>query len=131
MPPVGFEPTISAGERSQAYALDRAATEIGYFQLTFVFEMSHSAINLRMTMNDTSEGIWMDAMVAYFVLPEDGRHRLQIYQSLQFDYYIPGKVSCIKANFDRRFLLLLFLLLQSLSSSLSSSLSYYLQVDFS
>ena len=26
MPPVGFEPTISAGERLQTYALDRAAT---------------------------------------------------------------------------------------------------------
>ena len=29
MPPVGFEPTISAGERPQAYALDRAATGTG------------------------------------------------------------------------------------------------------
>ena len=28
MPPVGFEPTISAGERPQTYALDRAATGI-------------------------------------------------------------------------------------------------------
>jgi len=28
MPPVGFEPTISAGERPQTHALDRAATEI-------------------------------------------------------------------------------------------------------
>jgi len=27
---VGFEPTISAGERPQTYALDRAATEAGY-----------------------------------------------------------------------------------------------------
>ena len=26
MPQVGFEPTISAGERPQTYALDRAAT---------------------------------------------------------------------------------------------------------
>ena len=26
MPPVGFEPTVSAGERLQTYALDRAAT---------------------------------------------------------------------------------------------------------
>ena len=26
MPPVGFEPTISAGERPKTYALDRAAT---------------------------------------------------------------------------------------------------------
>ena len=30
MPPVGFEPTISAGERPQTYALDRAATATGY-----------------------------------------------------------------------------------------------------
>ena len=29
MPPVGFEPTISAGERPQTYALDRAATRTG------------------------------------------------------------------------------------------------------
>ena len=26
MPPMGFEPTISAGEQPQTYALDRAAT---------------------------------------------------------------------------------------------------------
>ena len=30
MPAVGFEPTISAGERLQTYALDRAATGTGY-----------------------------------------------------------------------------------------------------
>jgi len=29
MTPVGFETTISAGERPMTYALDRAATEIG------------------------------------------------------------------------------------------------------
>ena len=29
MLPVGFEPTISAGERPQTYALDRAATGTG------------------------------------------------------------------------------------------------------
>jgi hypothetical protein len=29
VPPVGFEPTISAGERPQAYALDRPTTGIG------------------------------------------------------------------------------------------------------
>jgi len=29
MPRVGFEPTISAGERSKTYALDRAATGTG------------------------------------------------------------------------------------------------------
>jgi hypothetical protein len=31
MPAVGFESTISAGERSQTYALDRAATGTGTF----------------------------------------------------------------------------------------------------
>ena len=30
MPPVGFEPTISASERPQTYTLDRAATGTGY-----------------------------------------------------------------------------------------------------
>ena len=34
MPPVGFEPTISAGERPQTYALDRAATGTDAFNLT-------------------------------------------------------------------------------------------------
>jgi len=29
MPPVGFEPTISAGERPQTYALDCVATGTG------------------------------------------------------------------------------------------------------
>jgi hypothetical protein len=29
MPPLGFEPTISAGERPKTYALDRAATGTG------------------------------------------------------------------------------------------------------
>jgi len=29
MPPVGFEPTTSAGERPKTYALDRAATGTG------------------------------------------------------------------------------------------------------
>jgi len=30
MPPVGFEATISAGERPQTYALGRAATGAGF-----------------------------------------------------------------------------------------------------
>jgi len=31
VPPVGFEPTISAGERPKTYALDRTATRIGIY----------------------------------------------------------------------------------------------------
>ena len=33
MPPVGFEPTVSAGERPQTYALDRAAIGTGDYQV--------------------------------------------------------------------------------------------------
>ena len=36
MPPVGFEPTISAGERPQTHALDRAATGTGTLLVLFV-----------------------------------------------------------------------------------------------
>jgi len=52
MPPVGFEPKISAGERPKTYALDRAATGTGFIYVgnsinklqiqvtTYVFELS-------------------------------------------------------------------------------------------
>ena len=33
MPPVGFEPTISAGEQPKTYAVDRAASGTGIFIL--------------------------------------------------------------------------------------------------
>ena len=33
MPSVGFEPTVSAGERPKTYALDRAATGIGFVRI--------------------------------------------------------------------------------------------------
>jgi hypothetical protein len=32
MPPVGFEPTISAGERLQTYAFERTATGTGRYR---------------------------------------------------------------------------------------------------
>ena len=50
MPPVGFEPTISAGERPQTYALDRAATGTG------------SLINVTAVITDRSAG-WNDLVV--------------------------------------------------------------------
>ena len=37
MLPVGFEPTISASERPQTYALDRAATETGFITILLLF----------------------------------------------------------------------------------------------
>ena len=51
MPPVGFEPTISAGERPQTYAFDRAATGTGAYatyikEITKVIRCFDSKINL-------------------------------------------------------------------------------------
>jgi hypothetical protein len=38
MNPVGFEPTISAGERPQTYVLDRAATATGVRILIYTYK---------------------------------------------------------------------------------------------
>ena len=40
MPPVGFEPTISAGKRPQTHALDRAATGTGHREYIQAFIIS-------------------------------------------------------------------------------------------
>ena len=42
MPPVGFEPTITAGERLQTYALDRAATGTGSNGIVGFLNIGHS-----------------------------------------------------------------------------------------
>ena len=39
MPPAGLEPTISAGERPQTYALDRAATGTGTTDANIIFKV--------------------------------------------------------------------------------------------
>jgi hypothetical protein len=36
MPPVGFEPTFSAGERQQTYSLERAATGTGLINISLI-----------------------------------------------------------------------------------------------
>jgi len=44
MPPVGFEHTISAGERPQTYASDRAAPGIGFPLLTTSIQITKGNI---------------------------------------------------------------------------------------
>jgi len=43
MSPVGFEPTISIGERPQTYALDRAATGIDIYAVS---KLKYSICNI-------------------------------------------------------------------------------------
>jgi len=45
MPPVVFDPTISAGERPQTYALDRAAIGTGSF--TYMQRLKDGGIGFR------------------------------------------------------------------------------------
>ena len=50
MPPVGFEPTISAGERPKTYALDRAATGTGiHFTIILIFKSRSSKLSLSLS----------------------------------------------------------------------------------
>ena len=59
MPTVGFEPTISAGERPKTYALDRAATGTGSSYLVNV-------TNLPMLINFTKVNVPL--VILLFVL---------------------------------------------------------------
>jgi len=47
MPPLGFEPTISAGERPQAYALERATTGTGICY-TYLIILTLFSIKIRL-----------------------------------------------------------------------------------
>ena len=44
MPPVGFEPTISAGERPKTYALDRATTGTGRKNISTIYIYNNTSI---------------------------------------------------------------------------------------
>ena len=46
MPPVGFEPTISVGERPQTYALDRKTTGTGSLEVEPLIEILFSPSSL-------------------------------------------------------------------------------------
>ena len=58
MPRVGFEPTISAGERPKTYALDRAATGTGinlkYCPINISFMLQKIRIWINYGYDDTS-----------------------------------------------------------------------------
>ena len=55
MPPVGFEPTISAGERPQTNALDRAATGTGDVVVRFVIGSCQAETGLPRVKNHTKQ----------------------------------------------------------------------------
>ena len=60
MPPVGFEPTISAGERPQTYALDRAATGTGWLYQILPFFSHYGTLP-----NKTDRGLFTSYLPNY------------------------------------------------------------------
>ena len=62
MPPVGFEPTISAGERPQTYALDRAATGTGTHVLVGGKKYDFAFTSIRQELP------WSEKFLCYFWL---------------------------------------------------------------
>jgi len=67
MPSVGFEPTISAGERPQTYVLDRAATGTG------IKENSTFSFTSLCTVNRIRKHVIVQVLSVYYLRP----HRLQ------------------------------------------------------
>ena len=61
MPPVGFEPTISAREGPQTYALDRAATGTGGFEPTISAREGPQtyALDRAATRTGAQHGYWI------------------------------------------------------------------------
>jgi len=57
MPPVGFEPTISAGERPQTYALDGAANGTGTLVVLSVFYLRIYVLFSVMSLVNSNSGI--------------------------------------------------------------------------
>ena len=55
MPSVGIEPTISAGERPQTYALDRAATGTGDSALWWFNIAGQNTVIPRLTSDPANE----------------------------------------------------------------------------
>ena len=47
MTPVGFEPTTSGGERPQTYALDRAATGTGIYDVYYLKTLQTVTVSLK------------------------------------------------------------------------------------
>ena len=70
MPPVGFEPTISAGERPQSYVLHRAATGTGKMQRYTVYLYLETALHVSGgTFTHHQDRIQMYLQLLVFVTP--------------------------------------------------------------
>ena len=59
MPPVGFEPTISAGERPQTYALDRMATGTGMLPLLLILNDNISIKHIKFVVIEIKYCLWI------------------------------------------------------------------------
>ena len=63
MPRVGFEPTISAGERPKTYALDRAATGTGICIITKLYLLVVETV-----INDLEEELLKKGILLFDVI---------------------------------------------------------------
>ena len=73
VPPVGFEPTISEGERPQTYALDRAATGTGICWCNNKYKNKHSDVFMAWYLNTQ--------FLNYWEITNKMRPRIRIYYS--------------------------------------------------
>ena len=93
MPPVGFKPTISAGEQPQTYALDRAAT--GTDSLTV-----HKSGSLRWEAHGDRVGERTDVYVM-LVVKSEGISSLEESMCLYGNTIQTNLVEMVLGNVDR------------------------------
>ena len=65
MPLVGFEPTISAGERPKTYSLDRVATWTGLLSMWGSESAQVSCLTLTCTRDS---GLVLHTLIVYFTI---------------------------------------------------------------
>ena len=102
MPPLGFEPTISAGERPQTYALDRAATGTDIVillcvrkviwklhfvtmfmkSLTWIFSVQQTSATPNRVQQKPRETIFLPATVPDFLCLSSGSQRSGLFTCL-------------------------------------------------
>jgi len=92
MPPVGFEPTISEGERPQTYALDRAATETATSRFNIQkFYMMFAVRWVFCTALKTDSGLWFLRHLVFMTVVES------VYSAVRADsLYKADYVSSLK-----------------------------------
>jgi len=102
--PVGFEPTISAGERPQTYALDRAATGTGKYYSTCNKKKVNIETSKTRQFNNDNNNTWTTMVVLFY---------RSLFTELQFVQFCMGNLGLTRMEQTNTNMLVIVLLILS------------------